>query len=163
MMTNKPPYRPRTMLDDVTPMSNEDLRKEAEEWADRTLDSLLSYAKVAPEFSKLLCKKVMDAYISDNELTQLMSQLLKEAKKGKSPGPRIRWTRSRYLAMLIHYEIRRSLWGRKDALEWTGHKEGIGIRGEQDFNPKKVEEKITKARREISQAELDAHLPDWAK
>jgi len=53
--------------------------------------------------------------------------------------------------------------GREDALEWTGKNEGVGIRGEQIFNPKKVEERIRAARKIISKAELARYLPPFVK
>lgn len=81
-----------------------------------------------------------------------MFKQLDKARKGKPRGPKKSWTKSRYLIMLIHYELRSRWYGRLDALEWTAKKERIGVYGEQDCNIKKVEEKITRARKEV---------PDW--
>ena len=156
---------PQTVLSShhAEPLSDEDKAKLAEEWATQTLDTLLAYTKVTPFFAKSLCEKVVKTFDSDDELSRLMLSLLKEARKGKPSGPRKKWNKSRYLSMLMHYEIRRTLWGRDDALEWTGNNEGIGINGEQVFNPKKVENRITAARKMISNAELNNYLPEWAK
>jgi len=140
------------------PLSDKERAQLGKEWAERTLDSLLAYTKTEPSFGNKFCKKVE----SDDELAQQMLRHLRAARKGKPKGPK-RWTRKRYLGMLMNYEMRKALCGRKDALEWTGKNEGVGIRGEQIFNPKQVEEKIRVARKIILEVELNRYLPPFVK
>lgn len=162
MMADKPVNRPPTLLDGpFEPLSGEDRKRLAEEWAERTINELMVYANVERSFRYLLCNKVVKDFCSDDELSKLMLQLLNDARKGKPKGPRKTWNKSRYTVMLIHYEVRRELWGRKDALEWIAHDEGIGINGEQDCNIKKVEDKITEARKQVP--EWRDHLPEFLK
>lgn len=171
-MNNKTTSRLKTVLDmlsdPIDPVSDEENKRLEEErkrlgaeWAEKTLDMLIAYAHVELSFGELLCNKVVKNFGSDEKHSRLMRQLLNDARKGKSRGPNKRWNKSRYLVMLIHYEIRRELSGRHDALVWIAHKEKIGINGEQDCNIKKVEEKITKARKEIP--DWRDHLPDFLK
>ncbi len=140
------------------PLSDKERAQLGKEWADQTLDSLLAYTKTEPSFGEKFCKKVE----SDDEFAQQMLRHLRATRIGKTKGPK-RWTRKRYLGMLMNYEVRKALCGRKDALEWTGQKEGVGIGGEQIFNPKKVEERIRAARKIISKAELARYLPPFVK
>ena len=65
--------------------------------------------------------------------------------------------------MLMHYEMLCAQQGRKETLEWIGENEGIGVQGKDGFSPKKVEDKITKARKEVSNDELALYLPAWVK
>jgi len=140
------------------PLSDKERAQLGEEWAERTLDSLLAYIKTESSFGNKFCKKVE----FDDELAQQMLRHLKAARKGKPKGPK-RWTRKRYLGMLMNYQIRKALCGREDALEWTGENEGIGVHGKDGFNPKKVEDKITKARKVISDDKLAPYLPDFVR
>lgn len=161
MHTGNPNSRPVTAFDRLCesagPLSNEDKKRLADEWAKNTLKHLMAYANVERSFSYFLCQKVVENFSSDDELSKLMLQLSKDARKGKPRGPRKTWTKSRYLKMLVHYEIGRAVSGRKAALEWTAHNEGIGINGQQDCNIKKVEEKITEARKKVP--EWREHIP----
>ncbi len=140
------------------PLSDKERAQLGKEWAERTLDSLLAYTKTKPTFIKKFCKKVE----SSGELARQIQRHLRNASKGKPKGPRT-WTHSRYWQMLIHYEMLCATNGRREALEWIGENEGIGVHGKDGFNPKKVEDKITKARKEISDDELAPYLPPWVK
>ena len=150
---------PTTLLSKANkPLSDKERAQLGEEWAERTLDSLLAYTKTEPSFGKKFCKKVE----SDDELAKQMLKHLRAARKGKPKGPK-KWTNSRYFQTLVHYEILKAKHGRKKALEWIGKNEDIGQREEQIFNPKKVEDKITKARKIVKENNLTQHLPPFIK
>jgi len=136
------------------PLSDKERAQLGEEWAERTLDSLLAYTKTEPSFAKKFCKKVE----SDDELAKQMLKHLRDARKGKPKGPK-KWINSRYFQTLVHYEILKINHSRKKALEIIGKTQGIGQSEKQIFNPKKVEDKITKARKIISKTELALYLP----
>ncbi|MCW5600164.1 hypothetical protein [Nitrosomonas sp.] len=161
-MIDRSNKRPRTMLEiPIEPLSYEDHQKVAAKWAEKTLMDLVAYANAEPSFRSLLCDTVVKSFGSDDQLSRLMIKCLDVARKGKSRGPKRKWTESRYRSMLIHYEVRCKLFGRQDALEWIAHNEGVGIHGEQDCNIKKVEEKITEARKKVP--EWRDLLPDFIK
>ncbi len=107
-MFTKLPKPSKTILSeaDNTPLSDKERIQLAKEWAERTLDSLLAYTKTEPSFGIKFCKKVE----SNDELAPQMLRYLRAARKGKSKGPK-RWTKNRYLSMLMHYEIRKARWG----------------------------------------------------
>lgn len=150
-------HKPRTTLLSKSnkPLSDRERVQLGKEWAERTLDSLLAYTKTDPSFAKKLCNKIE----SNDELAKVMLKHLRAGRKGKPKRPE-RWTHSRYFQMLMHYEISKVKNGRHKALEDVGKTQGIGIRcEEQTFNPKIVEDKITKARKIISRAELARYLP----
>jgi len=94
------------------------------------------------------------------DLAQQMLKHLRDARKGKLKGPK-KWTNSRYFQTLVHYEILKINHGRKEALEIIGKTQGIGQSEKQIFNPKKVEDKITKARKIISKTKLALYLPSF--
>ena len=158
-MLTKFPKPSNTLLSkNNEPLSNKDRAQLDKEWAEHTLDSLLAYTKTDPSFGMRFCKKVE----SNDGLAKQIRRHLRDASKGKPKGPRT-WAHSRYLQMLIHYEMLCATNGRREALEWIGENEGIGVQGVDGFNPKKVEDKITKARKEISDDELATYLPPWVK
>lgn len=152
-------HKPQTTLlsQSNKPLSDEERAQLGKEWAERTLDSLLAYTKTEPSFGKKFCKKVE----SDDGLAKQMLKHLRDARKGKTKGPK-KWDRVRYFQMLMHYEISKEKNGREKALEAVGKAHGIGIQSkEQIFNPKKVEEKIRIARKIISKTELALYLPSF--
>ncbi|MEP6606339.1 MAG: hypothetical protein ABJA60_09525 [Nitrosospira sp.] len=163
MISKNCPLETMLTIETVEPLSIEERARLGAEWADKMLLSLLAYAQSQPSFGEILCKKVIEKYGSDEKLGSLMLKYLRGGRAGKPKGARKTWNKTRYLSMLMHYEIRRAIWGREDALKWTGENEGIGVHGEQVFNPKKVESRITAARKIITDEELSRYLPNWIK
>ncbi|SFI70767.1 hypothetical protein [Nitrosomonas sp. Nm34] len=162
-MADKPKKLTRAEID---AMSHEERRRWVEEKMNETasqkINDVLAYIKVNPQCGKLFCEKILEAFNSDDAggFPELLLRL-QDSRKGKSRGSRKTWTKQRYLNILIRYELLVKLIGREETQRVIGESEGIGVNGKDGFNPKKVEERITEARKIILEDELNKYLPDY--
>ena len=89
-----------TVFDFVEPLSDDERRefqrKQAEQWAKRTLVALLAYAEHDRLFARGLCKAVVDKFGPDDELASVFTKHLRVDRAGKSRGPRKTWNHGRY-------------------------------------------------------------------
>jgi len=86
----------------------------------------------------------------------------KTEEKAYEKDPK-KWTNARYFQTFIHYEVLKAEYGREKALRWIGKSEGIGKSKEQVFDPKKVLNIITKARKVVKENKLERYLPPFVK
>ena len=108
-MTNKPPYRPRTVLDDAEPLSEEErqqlartererwLGEDAEKWAEDRLNVIYNLAIHNKNISRALCEKAVHCANGNTELTDLIKEKLTRAEKGRPKNTLPDWL------LLLHY------------------------------------------------------------
>jgi len=142
-----------TVLSDAGSLTEGERRHLAEEWLKRNMDVLFSYADYNPSFAEELCKKVADRYGQDDHLSALLLKRLRTDRRGKPTARRKTWTRGRYFVLLLHYQALLKFGeNRDDVLTKLAEQEKLTG----DNKSKKIEQKITQARKMISQDELPA-------
>jgi hypothetical protein len=127
----------------------------AEQWAMRTLDSLLAYAYFSTNFAGVMCNKVIDQCASVDKLSALISKRFRVAREGKPRSRPRKWDDARYQVLLEHYSIACHFWGREEALRWAAESEQLTG----DNSMKAIEERITEARRRLKEGKFDIWLP----
>lgn len=155
-MTSKQPPAAKTILSKVEPMSNDEKKAMAEEWAVQTLAALLAYADadLSGSFAKKLCKQVACKFNADKTLSNVLLKNIKPEREGRPRGPNKKWTRARYYVLLVEHELLRLDKRREDVLELLAEREGYtGIN-----KAKKIEDRITQARKEVDKNDLPEFL-----
>ena len=139
-----------TILGDTesSPVTEDEKRQIHEERADSSLDTLLAYADQNRLFAQRLCNKVASKFGPDDELSGLLSGLVRIDRRGKPKGPHKTWTELRYFVLLSEYEVLKDAGiPRSERLELLADKEGLyGVN-----KTKKIDERITTARRMFSE------------
>lgn len=131
------------MLSDAEPLTEAEKRQIANEWAKRTLGSLLAYADLDPAFAKSICEKVIDKFGSDDKLSGIISKRLRLVRMGKPRAKPRKWNNGRYRVLLDHYSHLKNFYGREKALNKLAEMEGLSG----DNAAKKIEDRIAKARK----------------
>lgn len=127
----------------------------AEQWAMRTLDSLLVYANFSTKFAEAMCKKVVDQCASDDKLSALISKRFRVAREGRPRSRPRKWDNARYKVLLEHYTIACQFMGREEALRWSAESEQLkGVN-----SMEAIEERITKARKLLEEGKFALCLP----
>ena len=154
MLRNLP--RPRTLLHDLEPLSEDEKRALNEKRAERSLAAVLAYADYHPSFAESLCKQVADRYGPDDRLSAVLLNRLRVERQGKPRARRKKWDRARLFVLLVHYNVlRQQTKDRREVLRQLASMERV--RGETGW--KKIEQKITEARKVIRKDEL----PDFCR
>ncbi len=118
-MAKKASKRPRTIFDDVEPLSEEELRQlkeRSKEWFRERVQALLVMADHDPELARHLCECIADHFGADDELGPLMKSRISVDRQGKPRGRR-KWDRVALSILLEEYAVLRRE-GRAYALEW---------------------------------------------
>jgi hypothetical protein len=148
----------KTILDDAGPLTEEETRnlimgqaERIEKWAIEKLDVLLEYGDQYPAIAKYVCEKVTDKYGEDDQLSALLIDRLNIARIGKPKGKHTTWNYTRYYVLLTHYYLLRQFdIPRQEVLEKLADMEKLN--GEN--RAKKIEGKITEARKQVNEADL---------
>jgi hypothetical protein len=158
----------KTILDDAGPLTEEETRnlimgqaKRIEEWAIKNLDVLLEYGVYYPSIAKRICEKVTDKYGEDDQLSALLIRRLRIDRTGKPKVKHTTWNYTRYYVLLTHYYLLLLDIPRQEVLEKLADMEKLN--GEN--RAKKIEGKITEARKQVDEADLPdfCHPPSLRK
>lgn len=88
-----------TIMGSAEPLTEEELKKLAEERRSRSLESILMAAHLENEFARVLCEKVGQLAQADAELVALLKKSMSKGKRGRPEE----WNLKRYETLLIHY------------------------------------------------------------
>lgn len=148
-----------TILGDAASVTEVEKVRFADEWAKRSLEVLLAYADYHSSFAKHLCEKVADKYGPNDDLSAVLLHRLRIDRKGKPKARRKTWTRARYFVLLVHYQALMEFRKNREEVEFGKNREEVltMLAKQEDIRNvdlKKIEEKITEARKQISQDEL---------
>ncbi len=134
-------------------LSSEDpheVRKRVRERADQALRELLKYSEMDSDFAKSLCMSVAIKYGHDDKLGNLMLSSIRIDRTGSPRKTPRKWSDARYQVLLEHYHWACKIWGRNQALVKLAEMEGLSG----DNAAKKIEDRITKARKKFSEEEI---------
>ncbi|MEW8287438.1 MAG: hypothetical protein AB2697_15765 [Candidatus Thiodiazotropha endolucinida] len=84
--------------------TEEERSKLLSEWADRTLNELLSYSVLIPGFQEKMYSSVIDHFSYDDELTIQMLEKIQGLRKGKRGRPS-KWGKAQLQMLLMMYNL----------------------------------------------------------
>ena len=138
----------KTALNTGRSLTDEEKKEAAKEWAEQTLNALITYADFDNSFAKQLCIIIADTYGSDDILSSTLLSRMRIDRKGKKRGAPKKWDDARYRELLMFYNISINQGEpRQKVLSILAKREeftGIGAN-------KRIEKKITEARKAIDQ------------
>lgn len=91
-------------IKNTRPLTREEHNKLLSEWADRTLNELLSYSIIIPGFREKMYKSVIDYFSYDDDLTFQMLEKMQGLRKGKRGRPN-RWDKAQLKMLLMMYNL----------------------------------------------------------
>lgn len=89
------------------PPTEAEKRQAMEDWANRTLETLIEFSSVSSDFKTNLYQSVIDS-LSDDEKTAIkMAERIKLKRKNKKGQPR-KWTHAQYRLLLMMYNFQQN-------------------------------------------------------
>lgn len=132
----------------MPPLSDAEREKLRKKQQARALDNLLACADSDRKFARSLCRKVAARFGKDDELSAILRKKPRIDRSGKPRGRPPKWDDIALIVLLDEYEaLRRSGMKQEEALEFMVDRkiQCIGWKG--DNREKKLEGKITAARK----------------
>lgn len=146
--------RSGTVLDDpalsepLTPQEQKAANAASRAAGQKVLRRWLTFAAADQEFATWLCRSVADAFGDDDRLGPLMLKRLQAQRRGKPKRRPRKWTPALYHALLVKYEVLKAIVGRDTALRDCA--KSFGLTANKDLTTRKIEERITEARKKVS-------------
>ena len=172
MMPGNPNNRPATafnsLLEFAEPVSEEERKQCAEEWAKKRLDEIYYLAIGNEDIARALCEKAVECAYSNNDLNNMIKEKLKK-KRGRPLKTLPNWL------YLLHYayEMRESNGNHEEArrklIGYINNKNPKELRDEliKDMKPSlenRISEKVSAYRDGKIETPFDDNkLPSWAE
>ena len=91
-------------MKEYKPPTKEEQDERMREWADRSLNELLSYSILIPGFREKMYSSVIDYFSYDEELTYQMLEKIQGLRKGKRGRPS-KWGKAQLQMLLMMYNL----------------------------------------------------------